>query len=53
MAIVLCLVCTVSFGQDRVNRVNPTYESEGYVLKEIFYAFYRNNHLFFIKNQNK
>jgi hypothetical protein len=35
MAIVLCLVCTVSFGQDRVNRVNPTYESEGYVLKDI------------------
>lgn len=35
MAIVLCLVCTVSFGQDRVNRVNPIYESEGYVLKDI------------------
>lgn len=26
---------------------------EGYSLKEIFYAFYRNNELFIIKNQNK
>ncbi len=26
---------------------------EGYILKDIFYAFYRNNELFFIKNQNK
>lgn len=26
---------------------------EGYIIKDIFYAFYRNNELFFIKNQNK
>ena len=26
---------------------------EGYLIKDIFYAFYRNNELFFIKNQNK
>lgn len=32
MVMVLFLVCTMSFGQDRVNRVNPTYVSEGYTL---------------------
>lgn len=26
---------------------------EGYIIKDIFYAFYHNNELFFIKNQNK
>ena len=28
-------------------------EKEGYILKDIFYGFYRNNEVFLIKNQNK
>lgn len=35
MAIALCLVCAMSFGQDRVNRVNPSYVTEGYTLTNI------------------
>lgn len=35
MVMVLFLVCTMSFGQDRVNRVNPTYTNEGYTLTNI------------------
>ena len=33
--------------------LNEVINKEGYSLKEIFYAFYRNNELFIIKNQNK
>ena len=42
----------LQIGKDK-EWLDEVINKEGYVLKDIFYAFYRNNEVFFIKNQNK
>lgn len=43
MAIALCLVCAISFGQDRVNRVKLSFGNEGYVLDKVIGWAYDNS----------
>ena len=42
----------IQIGKNR-DWLDNVIEKEGYVLKDIFYGFYRNNEVFLIKNQNK
>ena len=41
----------LQIGKDR-EWLDDVIEKEGYLLKDIFYGFYRNDELFFIKNKN-